>query len=236
MSAEETITSSAPPVPSIPLPFHTSSMIDVMRPAAAPPAIIQLPILVKIVVPSRTVGSPLVTGQRDTRAGVGQLGKHLRHRTNAAGGAKFRSSENRLALSARYQGQAEHDDWGLAPCRWRLRTAPWASRFLSPGVAPMTLETAAHDLLFREARTHNKWQDKPVTDEQIHALYDLLKFGPTRLTPRRRASCSSVRRGQGEAEARFVQRQHGKNDVGAADRDRRLRSEILRKTADFVPA
>ena len=43
----------------------------------------------------------------------------------------------------------------------------------------MTLESAAHDLLFREARTHNKWQDTPVTDEQIHALYDLLKFGPT---------------------------------------------------------
>jgi 3-hydroxypropanoate dehydrogenase len=43
----------------------------------------------------------------------------------------------------------------------------------------MTLEATAHDLLFREARTHNKWQDKPVSDEQIHALYDLLKFGPT---------------------------------------------------------
>ena len=43
----------------------------------------------------------------------------------------------------------------------------------------MTLEAAAHDLLFREARTHNKWQDKPVTDAQIHELYDLLKFGPT---------------------------------------------------------
>jgi 3-hydroxypropanoate dehydrogenase len=43
----------------------------------------------------------------------------------------------------------------------------------------MTLEAAAHDLLFREARTHNKWQDKPVSDEQIHELYDLLKFGPT---------------------------------------------------------
>ena len=43
----------------------------------------------------------------------------------------------------------------------------------------MTLDTAAHDLLFREARTHNKWQDKPVTDEQIHALYDLLRYGPT---------------------------------------------------------
>ncbi len=43
----------------------------------------------------------------------------------------------------------------------------------------MTLESAAHDLLFREARTHNKWQDKPVSDEQIHELYDLLRFGPT---------------------------------------------------------
>jgi len=43
----------------------------------------------------------------------------------------------------------------------------------------MSLEAAAHDLLFREARTHNKWQDKPVTDEQIHELYELLKYGPT---------------------------------------------------------
>ncbi len=43
----------------------------------------------------------------------------------------------------------------------------------------MTLAAEAHDLLFREARTHNKWQDRPVSDEQIHALYDLLKFGPT---------------------------------------------------------
>jgi 3-hydroxypropanoate dehydrogenase len=43
----------------------------------------------------------------------------------------------------------------------------------------MTLEAAAHDLLFREARTHNKWQDKPVTDEQIHELYNLMRFGPT---------------------------------------------------------
>ncbi len=43
----------------------------------------------------------------------------------------------------------------------------------------MTLEAAAQDLLFREARTHNKWQDKPVSDEQIRELYDLAKFGPT---------------------------------------------------------
>lgn len=43
----------------------------------------------------------------------------------------------------------------------------------------MTIEAAGLDLLFREARTHNKWHDEPVTDEQIYQLYDLLKFGPT---------------------------------------------------------
>ena len=35
------------------------------------------------------------------------------------------------------------------------------------------------DLLFREARTHNAWTDRPVTDETIRAIYDLAKWGPT---------------------------------------------------------
>lgn len=35
------------------------------------------------------------------------------------------------------------------------------------------------DQLFRTARTHNAWQDLPVTDEQLHQLYNLLKMGPT---------------------------------------------------------
>ncbi|MDR3688841.1 MAG: malonic semialdehyde reductase [Fimbriimonas sp.] len=35
------------------------------------------------------------------------------------------------------------------------------------------------DILFRTARTFYAWQDKPVTDEQLHELYDLLKLGPT---------------------------------------------------------
>lgn len=34
-------------------------------------------------------------------------------------------------------------------------------------------------LLFTEARSFNKWQDKQVTNEQLHELYDLMKFGPT---------------------------------------------------------
>ncbi|MEO8938233.1 MAG: malonic semialdehyde reductase [Burkholderiaceae bacterium] len=43
------------------------------------------------------------------------------------------------------------------------------------------------DQLFRDARTHNGWQDEPVSDAQLHALYDLMKMGPTS------ANCSPAR-------------------------------------------
>ncbi|MDF2445119.1 MAG: nitroreductase family protein [Moraxellaceae bacterium] len=33
--------------------------------------------------------------------------------------------------------------------------------------------------LFLEARTHNAWLDKPVSDEQLRQLYDLAVMGPT---------------------------------------------------------
>jgi 3-hydroxypropanoate dehydrogenase len=35
------------------------------------------------------------------------------------------------------------------------------------------------DLLFREARTHNGWQEKPVSDDILRQLYDIMKWGPT---------------------------------------------------------
>ncbi|RDS80130.1 malonic semialdehyde reductase [Dyella monticola] len=41
------------------------------------------------------------------------------------------------------------------------------------------LAEAALDQLFRTARTYNAFLPKEVTDEQLHALYDLAKFGPT---------------------------------------------------------
>ncbi len=34
-------------------------------------------------------------------------------------------------------------------------------------------------LLFRDARTHFTWQDKPVGDELLHQLYDLVRMGPS---------------------------------------------------------
>ncbi|GAA2806932.1 malonic semialdehyde reductase [Kitasatospora paracochleata] len=43
----------------------------------------------------------------------------------------------------------------------------------------LELDTVAQDLLFREARTANTFTDEPVTDEQVQAIYDLVKFGPT---------------------------------------------------------
>ncbi|HTR05276.1 MAG TPA: malonic semialdehyde reductase [Paraburkholderia sp.] len=39
--------------------------------------------------------------------------------------------------------------------------------------------SVALDTLFRGARTQNGWLDKSVTDEQLRALYDLAKYGPT---------------------------------------------------------
>ncbi len=41
------------------------------------------------------------------------------------------------------------------------------------------LDATALDLLFREARTFSKWQDKPLEPGLIEELYELLKFGPT---------------------------------------------------------
>ena len=42
-----------------------------------------------------------------------------------------------------------------------------------------TADNSALDLLFRNARTHNYWQAKPVDDAVLRAAYDLAKFGPT---------------------------------------------------------
>ncbi|WP_445516574.1 malonic semialdehyde reductase [Streptomyces sp. NEAU-174] len=43
----------------------------------------------------------------------------------------------------------------------------------------LVLDPAAQDLLFREARTANTFTDEPVTDEQVQAIYDLVKYAPT---------------------------------------------------------
>src|SRR5258705_4839572 len=41
------------------------------------------------------------------------------------------------------------------------------------------VDDAALDTLFREARSYIKWQPRPVTDQQLQELYELLKWAPT---------------------------------------------------------
>ncbi len=42
-----------------------------------------------------------------------------------------------------------------------------------------TLSPEDEDLIFRNARTQNGWQPKPVSDAQLRELYDLMKWAPT---------------------------------------------------------
>lgn len=51
----------------------------------------------------------------------------------------------------------------------------------------MSLDQKSLDQLFNQARTHNAWQDKPVSADTLAQLYDLLKWAPTS------ANCSPAR-------------------------------------------
>jgi 3-hydroxypropanoate dehydrogenase len=50
-----------------------------------------------------------------------------------------------------------------------------------------TLDDAALDILFRDARSYNRWSPEAVPEKTLHALYELLKWGPTS------ANCSPAR-------------------------------------------
>ena len=43
----------------------------------------------------------------------------------------------------------------------------------------LELDKNAQDLLFRSARTANTFTDEPVSEEQVAAIYDLIKYAPT---------------------------------------------------------
>ena len=51
----------------------------------------------------------------------------------------------------------------------------------------------ALDTIFRAARTHRQWQDKPVSSALLMAIYDLMRWGPTGANCARRALYSSSR-------------------------------------------
>lgn len=72
----------------------------------------------------------------------------------------------------------------------------------------LELDDAAQDLLFREARTANTFTDEPVSDEQVQAIYDLVKWAPTSMNqqPLRVVLVRSA-----EARDRLVQHLGGSN-------------------------
>jgi len=41
------------------------------------------------------------------------------------------------------------------------------------------LDDIALDRIFREARSYNGYTDQPVSEAQLHAIWDLMKWGPT---------------------------------------------------------
>jgi len=49
------------------------------------------------------------------------------------------------------------------------------------------LDASALDQLFRNARTHNVWLPTPVGDDELRAIYELMKWAPTS------ANCSPAR-------------------------------------------
>lgn len=49
------------------------------------------------------------------------------------------------------------------------------------------LDDKALDTILRQARSQNGWQDRPVSDDQLRAIFDLMKWGPTS------ANCSPAR-------------------------------------------
>lgn len=52
---------------------------------------------------------------------------------------------------------------------------------------PESLDEAALNRLFLEARTHNKWQDRPVPEAKLREMFELMKLAPTS------ANCSPAR-------------------------------------------
>jgi 3-hydroxypropanoate dehydrogenase len=55
------------------------------------------------------------------------------------------------------------------------------------------LDDAALDQIFRSARTYNGYSDTPVSEDQIRAIWDLMKMGPTsaNMLPARMVWCAT---------------------------------------------
>jgi 3-hydroxypropanoate dehydrogenase len=62
-----------------------------------------------------------------------------------------------------------------------------------PALNDRALDDRALDQLFREGRTFNHYTDEPVSEADLHAIWDLMKMGPTSANqmPARMVWCTS---------------------------------------------
>ncbi|WPB90933.1 malonic semialdehyde reductase [Streptomyces malaysiensis] len=83
----------------------------------------------------------------------------------------------------------------------------------SGALSPLTLAPEAQRQLFLEARTANTFTDEPVTEEQVRAIHELVKYAPTSMNqqPLRAVLVRSA-----EARARLVAHMTGRNQEKTA--------------------
>jgi 3-hydroxypropanoate dehydrogenase len=83
----------------------------------------------------------------------------------------------------------------------------------STSTAPYILDDEALDTLFREARTANTFTDEPVTVDEVRAVHELFKLGPTAMNnqPLRLVLVESP-----EARERLVEHMSGNNKAKTA--------------------
>jgi 3-hydroxypropanoate dehydrogenase len=113
-------------------------------------------------------------------------------------------------------------------------TADGAGR--SPADAAGPLDDAALDRLFRTARTHAHWLDRPVSEDTLRAVAELMKWGPTS------ANCCPARivfAVSAEAKERLKpspeRGQHAPDHGSAGDCRHRVRHCVLRQTLLLYP-
>ena len=86
----------------------------------------------------------------------------------------------------------------------------------------MSLDAAALDLIFRKARSINVWLPKPVADDQIRSIYEVMKWGSdVRKLLTRTHPLSAYPGGKGTIAASVKCSECGKNDERTGRRNHR---------------
>lgn len=134
-------------------------------------------------------GTDRFTGSRDPQTiMIGTPGGRPGAPGSAPGLPRAAGSRNRVMPGTISQGTVNPEPdstmWAAGhPTQWRSRCLTTLGDDTMTSVATSSeqfiIDATAQDVLFRQARTANTFTDQPVSDEQIRAIYDLVKWAPT---------------------------------------------------------